>query len=118
MAVLYTLLLVVASVSVFWLAGFWFVNELTIPSGRITGFRKALVIFPHADDEMNVGGLLWRLSQQGTAVTLVILTKGERGTSDAHLDPKLKVIRSEEAQASCKCLGVSQLIQKDFGDGR
>ncbi|QBD74585.1 hypothetical protein EPA93_00680 [Ktedonosporobacter rubrisoli] len=50
-------------------------------------------------------------------VTLVLLTRGERGTQDARLEPELKDIRAQEARNSAALLGVSRLIQEDFGDG-
>ena len=50
-------------------------------------------------------------------MTLVILTKGERGTPNATLDVSLKDIRTREAQAVAAILGISRFIQEDFGDG-
>jgi LmbE family N-acetylglucosaminyl deacetylase len=47
----------------------------------------------------------------------VLLTKGEKGNSSATLDIKLKDIRTREAQAVSAILGISRLIQEDFGDG-
>jgi LmbE family N-acetylglucosaminyl deacetylase len=84
----------------------------------VRAFRRVLVIFPHADDEAaTCGGLLHRLSRIGCAVTLVILTKGERGTPNATLDDALKATRTREAQAARAILGIARLVQKDFGDG-
>ena len=50
-------------------------------------------------------------------MTLVILTKGERGTPNATLDVSLKDIRTREAQEVAAILGISRFIQEDFGDG-
>ena len=50
-------------------------------------------------------------------MTLVILTKGERGTPNTTLDGSLKDIRTKEAQEVAAILGISRSIQEDFGDG-
>jgi LmbE family N-acetylglucosaminyl deacetylase len=46
----------------------------------------------------------------------VILTRGEKGPSHATLNTNLKDIRTREAQAVSAILGISRLIQEDFGD--
>jgi LmbE family N-acetylglucosaminyl deacetylase len=56
------------------------------------------------------------MSVEGSTVTLVLLTKGEKGTSSATLDVDLKNIRTREAQAVSAILCISRLIQEDFGD--
>jgi LmbE family N-acetylglucosaminyl deacetylase len=101
-----------------WLVGFLCITDFAIPSGDVRAFRRVLVIFPHADDEaVTCGGLLHRLSHTGCAVTLVILTKGERGTPNAILDDALKAVRTREAHAATAALGIARLVQEDFGDG-
>jgi LmbE family N-acetylglucosaminyl deacetylase len=57
------------------------------------------------------------MSAGGSNVTLVILTKGEKGISHATRHANLKDIRTREAQAVSAILGISRLIQEDFGDG-
>lgn len=102
-----------------WLMGFLLVTDFSVPQREVSSFRRALVIFPHADDEaVTCGGFLHRLSTKGCTVTLVLLTKGERGTPDASLDVRLKAVRTQEAQASAAILRISKLIQEDFGDGQ
>jgi LmbE family N-acetylglucosaminyl deacetylase len=101
-----------------WITGFLLVSDFSVPTRDARAFRHALVIFPHADDEaVTCGGFLHRLARGGCAVTLVILTKGERGTPNATLDPRLKDIRAREAQKVSAILGISRCIQEDFGDG-
>lgn len=94
-----------------------YANDLSIHRARLRRYKKVLVVFPHPDDETNVAGTLWRLHQLHTPVTLAVLTKGERGTTDAHMDPELKGIRSHEMREASRILGVTNLVQKDFGDG-
>ena len=101
-----------------WTSGFLFATDFSLPTKKTKHFKHVLVIFPHADDEaVNCGGTLHRLSKTGSTVTLVILTKGERGTPDATLDEHLKAIRTKEAQSVAALLGISHLQQEDFGDG-
>ncbi len=100
------------------MVGFLFVTDFSVPTTDARQFKRVLVIFPHADDEaITCGGFLHHLSVVGSTVTLVILTRGERGTLNATLNVSLKDIRTREAQAVTAILGISRLIQEDFGDG-
>ncbi len=99
------------------MTGFLVVTDFSVPLRDVKQFRHVLVIFPHADDEaITCGGVLHRFSAGGSAVTLVLLTKGERGPRATH-DGNLKDIRTREARAVTAILGISRLIQEDFGDG-
>ena len=112
------LLTIVLGVLLSWLAGLFLLTDFSIPSKGLPPLQRVLVIFPHADDEaMNCGGFLHRMADQGSAITLVILTKGERGNPDASYDEQLKGIRTREAQAASSFLRISRLVQEDFGDG-
>src|SRR5438270_6669497 len=112
------LLIMLLIVPLLWITGFLVVTDFSVPSRDARQFHHVLVIFPHADDEaVTCGGTLHHFAAGGSAVTLVLLTKGERGTSNPTLDVSLKDIRTREAQAVTAILGVSRLIQEDFGDG-
>jgi len=101
-----------------WITGFLVVTDFSVPVKDAKQFRHVLVIFPHADDEaIMCGGTLHRFSARGSAVTLVVLTRGERGTYNAISSASLKEIRTKEARAVAATLGISKLIQEDFGDG-
>ncbi|HLJ81495.1 MAG TPA: PIG-L family deacetylase [Ktedonobacterales bacterium] len=100
------------------MAGFLLATDFSVPLQDVRSFHHALVIFPHADDEaVTCGGVLHRLARGGCIVTLMILTKGERGTPRAARDSRLMESRTREAQAVAAILGISKLIQEDFGDG-
>jgi len=88
-----------------------------VPS-KLTGeFTSVLIVFPHPDDEAkSMAGTIKKFTDQGIKVTLLLFSKGERGTPDASEDLTLKKIRSKEAKVSAKILGV-RLIHEDFGDG-
>ena len=112
------LLIIFLIIPLLWMTGFLVVTDFSVPLRDVRQFHHVLAIFPHADDEaITCGGFLHHVSRGGSAVTLVILTKGERGTPNATLDVSLKDIRTREAQAVAAILGISRFIQEDFGDG-
>lgn len=112
------ILIVLIIILIAWVVGFIFSTDFSVPSKSLKDIKNVLLIFPHADDEvLHTGGINRLLSQQGSKITLVVLTKGEKGTSDAHFDEKLKTIRTEEAIEATKIQGITRLIQEDFGDG-
>src|SRR2546421_5398739 len=111
-------LIIIVIIPLLWMTGFLLVTDFSVPLKDVRGFHHVLVIFPHADDEaITCGGSLHRFSAAGSKVTLVLLTKGEKGTSNATRGASLKDIRTKEAQAVTAILGISRLIQEDFGDG-
>ncbi|HJT58943.1 MAG TPA: PIG-L family deacetylase [Ktedonobacteraceae bacterium] len=98
--------------------GFLIITDFSVPLEDARQFHHVLVVFPHADDEaVTCGGSLHRFSARGSTVTLVLLTKGEKGTPNATGNVGLKDIRTKEAQTVTAMLGISKLIQEDFGDG-
>jgi LmbE family N-acetylglucosaminyl deacetylase len=111
------LVLLFLLIPLLWIAGFLLVTDFSVPLSNARSFHHILVIFPHADDEaVSCGGTLHRVARSGCAVTLVLLTRGERGTPDATLSPTLKDIREREAQTASTILGISTFLQEDFGD--
>jgi LmbE family N-acetylglucosaminyl deacetylase len=112
------LLSLVLIIPLLWMTGFLLVTDFSVPLRDARQFKNVLVIFPHADDEaITCGGSLHHITKGRSAVTLVLLTKGERGTPDATLNLSLKDIRTREAQAVAAILGIAKFIQEDFGDG-
>src|SRR2546428_1009867 len=64
----------------------------------------------HPDDpESGCGGTLARYAALGHAVTVVYLTRGERGISGKSLD-EAATIRSAECAAACKIIGAKPLF--------
>ena len=111
------LLIIVLIFPLLWMTGFLLITDFSVPLRDVRRFRHVLVIFPHADDEaITCGGSLHHFSSKGSSVTLVLLTKGERGPN-ATRNGNLKDIRMKEARAVTTILGISKLIQEDFGDG-
>ena len=101
-----------------WLIAVLLLNDFSLPVANLKRFKNVLVVFPHPDDEvLTTGGFFKRCADEGIATTLAILTKGEKGTPDAHLENGLKKIRTLEAQRVATLLQVTTLIQLDMGDG-
>ncbi len=105
-----------------WNKGRLIANDYSIPTlskKSIYTFKKLLIVYPHADDEvLTCGGLTQILSMKNIHSTLLILTMGEKGTQDAHLYSALKSIRTKEAREVAKLIKVRKVIQEDIGDGQ
>jgi LmbE family N-acetylglucosaminyl deacetylase len=113
------LLIVLFIIPFLWITGFLLVTDFAVPLRKERRLQRVLVIFPHADDEaISCGGFLRRISRSGCNVTLLILTKGERGIPRERRYGDFKEIRVKEAQKVVAILGIPRLIQEDFGDGR
>src|SRR5262245_25977860 len=76
------------------------------PAAESTGRKlKLLCVGAHPDDpESGCAGTLARYAALGHAVTVLYLTRGERGIRDTGLEAAAK-IRSAEAQSACAILG-------------
>jgi LmbE family N-acetylglucosaminyl deacetylase len=115
--ILLIILIVLLIILLLWMTGFLVAADFSVPLRDARQFHRVLVIFPHADDEtITCGGSLHRLSAGGSAVMLVLLTKGERGPN-ATRNGSLKDVRTREARAVTAILGISKLVQEDLGDG-
>ncbi len=75
--------------------------------------RRVLAIGPHPDDlECFAGGTLKLLTQNGSAVTMAVLSRGEGATHRANIGE----IRAKEAQEGAVVLGAN-LLQLSLPDG-
>ena len=80
--------------------------------------KRVLAIFPHPDDEVTVAGTVMGLKAAGHQVTLVCLTRGEKGNAaNIPSEQELARLRTGEMQQSAQILGVTSLIQLDYADG-
>src|SRR2546423_981839 len=71
---------------------------------------KIVCVGAHPDDpESGCGGALIRYAGLGHSVTVIYLTRGERGIRDTGLDEAAK-IRSAEAGQACKIMGTKPLF--------
>src|SRR5213083_1153063 len=88
-------------------------NSLPLVSARAgSGAARLTVVCVggHPDDpESGCGGTLARYAALGHAVTVVYLTRGERGISGKSLDEAAK-IRSAECETACKIMGAKPVF--------
>jgi LmbE family N-acetylglucosaminyl deacetylase len=71
---------------------------------------KVLCVGAHPDDpESGCGGTLARLAAAGHAVTVVYLTRGERGIEGKSLAEAAE-IRTAEAEAACRVMGATPVF--------
>ena len=79
----------------------------------------ALAVFGHPDDaEISVGGTLVKWAATGREVHLLILTNGDRGSSDAARDrAELAATRAAESEAAGVVMGLSSVRILGVHDG-
>jgi len=79
------------------------------PEGRIRP-QKVLCVGAHPDDpESGCAGTLTRYAERGDSVTIVYLTRGERGIAGKALDEAAK-IRSKECEVACGVIGARPIF--------
>ncbi len=78
-----------------------------------------LAVYAHPDDpEVSCGGTLARWATAGADISLVIATRGEKGSADAGVDPEeLATRRADEVAAAADVLGVARHTQLAHPDG-
>lgn len=87
------------------------VEEATPPS--------VMVVVAHPDDaEFMVAGSVARWAAAGSAVTYVVITKGDKGSDDPEMTPsRLTRIREAEQRAAGAILGVQEFVFMGYADG-
>lgn len=80
---------------------------------------RVLAVYAHPDDpDISCGGTLARWARAGSAVTVVICAKGDKGTLDPSADPvAVAGRRAEEASRATEILGVTGLEVLGLPDG-
>lgn len=81
--------------------------------------RKVMVVTAHPDDsEFGCAGTVALWTSQGTEVTYVICTNGDKGSSDRSMtSERLAVIREREQRRAAETLGVKNVVFLGFRDG-
>ncbi len=84
-----------------------------------SGGRRVLVVMAHPDDvEYNVAGTVARWVDEGAVVTYVLVTDGDKGSSDPTMVPeRLAALRREEQRAAADVLGVREVVFLGYEDG-
>jgi LmbE family N-acetylglucosaminyl deacetylase len=80
---------------------------------------RVMVITAHADDpEFGAGGTIAKLAKEGREVTYVIVTNGNKGSSDQAITPeRLARIREEEQRNAARTPGVERVEFLVYEDG-
>jgi LmbE family N-acetylglucosaminyl deacetylase len=80
---------------------------------------RVTVIVAHPDDaEFGAGGTIARMVKQGREVTYVIVTNGNKGSSDRTMTPeRLAGIRETEQRNAARVLGVERVEFLGYEDG-
>ena len=90
-----------------------------VPLPKLTKLDNFLFVGPHPDDiELACGGTVARLARLGKRITFVIATNGCVGSVDPSLtSEQIVVLRQQEALASAKLLGVTDVRFLPYDDG-
>ena len=80
---------------------------------------RVMVVTAHPDDpEFGAGGTIAKLVEEGREVTYVIVTNGNKGSSDRSITPeRLARIREEEQRSAAGILGVARVLFLGYEDG-
>jgi len=80
---------------------------------------RVMVVTAHPDDpEFGAGGTIARFVQEGREVTYVIVTNGNKGSSDRSMTPeRLAAIRADEQRNAARTLGVARVEFLGYPDG-
>ena len=80
---------------------------------------SALAVYAHPDDpEISAGGTLSRWAAAGAQVSVLITTRGDKGTDDPEADlDALARLRIAETAASSATLGLVGHFHLEYGDG-
>jgi LmbE family N-acetylglucosaminyl deacetylase len=81
--------------------------------------ERVMVVTAHPDDsEFGAGGTIARLVANGAEVTYVIVTNGNKGSSDRTMtSERLATIREEEQRNAARTLGVARVEFLGYPDG-
>jgi LmbE family N-acetylglucosaminyl deacetylase len=81
--------------------------------------KRILVVTAHPDDaDVLAGGTMARWADEGHALHLAVLTRGDKGHRDPAITPeRVRVLREAEQRAAASVLGVSEVTFLDFEDG-
>ncbi|MBI5101796.1 MAG: PIG-L family deacetylase [Nitrospirae bacterium] len=85
----------------------------------MTGFSRALVLSPHADDEtLGCGGTIALMAATGAEIHVAVMSDGSKvDTADPVRGDELVAARKREAHAAAAILGVREVHFLDLPDG-
>ena len=82
--------------------------------------QQVLVVLAHPDDELFMAPAIAALAREGQRVRIVHATRGDvgPGVSGMAKGEALAAVRRAEAQCAGKALGVAEVVNLGFGDGK
>jgi LmbE family N-acetylglucosaminyl deacetylase len=85
----------------------------------VTRLDRVLVVMAHPDDaEFGAGGTIAKLVKEGREVTYVVVTNGNKGSSDRTVtSERLARIREDEQRSAARTLGVARVEILGYEDG-
>lgn len=90
--------------------------------GEVTSaeLESVVVVLAHPDDELPMAPALAALAREGRFVSIVHATPGDSGPGVSGMEKgeALAAVRRGEAQCAGKALGVTEVANLGFGDGR
>jgi LmbE family N-acetylglucosaminyl deacetylase len=80
--------------------------------------ERVLVVTAHPDDsEFGAGGTVAKLVKDGCDVTYLVVTNGNKGSSDRAMTPeRLALVRADEQRQAARTLGVARVAFLDYPD--
>ena len=81
--------------------------------------ERVMVVTAHPDDsEFGAGGTIAKMVKEGREATYLIVTNGNKGSSDRSMTPeRLARIREEEQRNAARTLGVERVVFLGYPDG-
>lgn len=111
------LILIIGLIVVAWTACYVLFNDLMLPDINLKKYQNILFVYAHMDDEtVLAGGIMARAVKEGKKVTLLTLTRGEKGNNLRKADETLPAIRQAELDNALSQFGVKHLIHLDYDD--
>ena len=83
------------------------------------GLQRVMAIIAHADDaEFGFAGTIAKWAREGKEITYVVVTNGNKGSSDPTTTQEmLAAVREREQRAACAVLGVRNVLFLGYPDG-
>jgi LmbE family N-acetylglucosaminyl deacetylase len=103
-------------IALLWMTGVVYLNDFFLPPLQVETFTRVLLVYPHPDDEVHVAGLVRTLADRGVRVTLLTLTEGEKSQRSGLSGEVLRAVRKQELKKATASLGVTKVIQANYGD--
>jgi LmbE family N-acetylglucosaminyl deacetylase len=103
-------------IALLWMTEVVYINDFFLAPLQVETFTRVLLVYPHPDDEVHVAGLVRTLADRGVRITLLTLTEGEKSQRSGLSSEVLRAVRKKELEKATALLGVTKVIQANYGD--